>query len=276
MTTIVAVVGDTHCGGTTGLCPPIYELNGQGHRQANKIQKWLWRCWVDYWRRVSDMVNKYGAKLIVVVNGDVVEGVHHGTTQVVSLRHDDMLDIAVSCLDPYTRNAEHLFVTKGTEAHVGAGGMWDDIVAKDLGAEPSEHSPSWYWLPLDVDGVRFTFSHHGRAGTRGWTKGTGARTIAADLSMQHARTGRSVPDVAVFGHVHRFEDSGNNYPVWVQTHGCWQMSTAYGHKISPGIPPDIGGLCFIVDNGCVINRDPIIRYIPEEDRVWMFRSNQTA
>lgn len=276
MTTIVAVVGDTHCGGTTGLCPPIYELNGQGHQQSNKIQKWLWRCWTDYWNKIKATVAEHSADLIVVINGDLVEGVHHGSTQVVSLRHDDMMNIAISCLEPHIRHAKHVFVTKGTEAHVGAGGLWDDLLARDLGAEPSEHSPAWYWLPLDVDGVRFTFSHHGRAGTRGWTKGTGARAIAADLSMQHARTGRSVPDIAVFGHVHRFEDSGNNYPVCVQTHGCWQMSTAYGHKISPGIPPDIGGLCFIVDNGCVINRDPIIRYIPEEDRVWMFRSNQTA
>jgi len=54
------------------------------------------------------------------------------------------------------------------------------------------------------------------------------------------------------------------------------MSTAYGHKISPGIPPDIGGLCFIVDSGRIINRDPIIRYIPKEDSPWTFQSNQTA
>ena len=240
------------------------------------MQKWLWRCWVDYWQRVKTTVAQYDAELIVVVNGDLVEGIHHGTTQVVSQRPDDMMGIAVSSIEPYTRNAKHVFVTKGTEAHVGAGGLWDDLLASDLGAEPSPSSPAWYWLPLTVDGVKFTFSHHGRAGSRGWTKGTGARTIAADLTMQHAITGRSIPDVAVFGHVHRFEDSGNNYPVLVQTHGCWQMSTGYGHKISPGIPPDIGGLLFIIDKGRIINRDPIIRYFPEEDQAWTFQSNRTA
>jgi hypothetical protein len=274
MTTIIAVVGDTHCGGTTGLCPPIYELNGNGHKQANKAQKWLWRCWVDYWRRVFDLASEYSAEIITVVNGDLVEGVHHGTTQVVSLRPDDMMNIAIACLEPYTRRAKHLFVTKGTEAHVGSGGLWDDLLARDLGAIPHDASPAWYWLPIEVEGVKFTFSHHGRAGTRGWTKGTGARTIAADLSMQSVRTGRPVPNVAVFGHVHRFEDSGNNYPVWVQTHGCWQLSTAYGHKISPGIPPDIGGLCFIVDNGRIVSRDPIIRYQPREEDPWIFTSTR--
>jgi len=96
MTTVIAVIGDTHCGGTTGLCPPIYELNGNGHQQANKIQKWLWRCWVDYWQRVKDAVKEHDAKLVVIVNGDAVEGVHHGTTQVVSQRYDDMLNRATS------------------------------------------------------------------------------------------------------------------------------------------------------------------------------------
>ena len=121
MTTVIAAVGDTHCGSTVGLCPPIYELNGQGHREANTIQKWLWRSWIDYWHRIDALVEQHNADLWVVLNGDIVEGVHHGTTQVVSLRVDDMMNIALSVLEPRVRKAKHLFVTKGTEAHVGAG-----------------------------------------------------------------------------------------------------------------------------------------------------------
>ena len=273
MTTVLAVIGDTHCGGTTALCPPIYELQEQGHQRANPIQLWLWKCWVDYWRRVQDTVKKNDAELIVILNGDLVEGVHHGTVQVVSQRPDDMMNIAISCIEPYIRSAKHVFVTRGTEAHVGAGGVWDDAIARDFDAEPDGSSPAWYWLPLEIDGVRIVASHHGRAGARLWTKGTGARALAAELAMQAGMNSSQPPQLGVFGHVHRFEDSGGNYPTWVYTHGCWQLSTGYGHKIRAGFPPEVGGLLFVIKDGSIITRDPAIKYVWRDREPWKFSSS---
>ncbi|MCB0200879.1 MAG: hypothetical protein KDI03_12490 [Anaerolineae bacterium] len=270
MTTVIATVGDTHCGSTVGLCPPIYELNGQGHREANTIQKWLWRSWIDYWHRIDALVEQHNADLWVVLNGDIVEGVHHGTTQVVSLRVDDMMNIALSVLEPRVRKAKHLFVTKGTEAHVGAGALWDDMIAADLGAEKdtANNSPAWYYLPMEVNGMLAEFTHHGRAGTREHTRGNGARATAAELTAYRARLGMRMPRLHVYGHVHKFEHSGRNHPVEAWSHGCWQLSTGYGYKIRPGFLPDIGGLAFVIQNGDIINTDPKLAFIPKEQEPW--------
>lgn len=270
MTTVLAIVGDIHAGRSTALCPPIYELTGRGHTPATVAQRWLWRCWVDYWRRVQATVVEHKAALWVVLNGDLVEGVHHNTTQVVSLRVDDMMHIAVQCIEPYVRDAQQLFVTKGTESHVGADGLWDDLIADDLGAQPDDanHSPAWHWLSLQIEQTHWAFAHHGKAGGREHMKGTGVRGMAADLTMRYARYHWRLPQHAVFGHVHKFEDSGDNYPVRVRTHGCWQLSTSYGQRIRPGLPPEIGGLCYVIHGDHVMTADPVISYIPEETPVW--------
>lgn len=237
MTIVLAVVGDTHCGSTTGLCPPIYELTERGHQQANVAQRWLWRCWVGYWRRVSELVDGLGAELWVVLNGDLIEGFHHSTTQIVTVRPDDMQRLAVATLEPYVRPAERVFVVKGTEAHIGAGGLWDDLVARDLGAVPDEanQSPAWHWLPIEVEGLHVAFAHHGKGSSREHLRGNAARAISADLSAYYWESyGMPPPSMAVFGHVHCFQDSGSVRKPRVWTHGCWQLSTGFGSKIRPG------------------------------------------
>lgn len=272
MTTVLAVVSDTHCGGTTGLCPPIYELYDRGHQRATEVQRWLWRCWVDYWRRVDALAEKFKADIWVVLNGDLVEGWHHNTTQIVSLRPDDMKNIAVTSLEPYVRKASRVFVTKGTEAHVGAGGLWDDIIAEDLGAIRGPGSPAWYWLQMNVEGARFAFAHHGKGGGREHTRGGGARALASDLSAYYWRNYRGnppPPEYAVFGHIHGFSDSGiADFDVRVLTSGCWQLSTGHGSRIRPGRQPEIGGLVFVCRDGQVVNGDPVLRYVPEAEKDW--------
>jgi hypothetical protein len=277
MTTVLAIVSDTHCGGTTALCPPTYELHNNGTQQANRVQSWLWASWIAYWQRIDDVIATNRAKrLFVVLNGDLVEGDHHNTSQIVSKRPDDMRNIAIACIEPFVRKAHGLWVTKGTEAHVGGGGLWDDVIADDLGAEPAQNSPAHYELDLEVEGVRFAFSHHGRAGQRAWTRGTGARTIAAEMQHLYAARKWSLPRFAVFGHVHRFEESGKiNYPINVVTNGCWQLSTAHGHKIRPFLPPDIGGLYFVVDGDAVKDYDKI-EAVPEQAKVYANSDTRTG
>ena len=273
MTAIIAVVSDTHCGGTTALTPPDLLIEDGGAYKQNAIQRWLYHdCWLNYWQRVSAIRKAYPrSDFYVVLNGDLVEGNHHGSTQIVSPSMRVMKDIAVATIEPHVKATNHLFVVKGTESHVGASALWDDLIADELGAIPNEEtgSPAWWWLELEIEGVHFAFAHHGRAGMRPWTKSTGSRTIAASLTYHYYTCyNQPPPQVAVFSHVHRFSDSGLNFPVHVYTTGCWQLSTGFGHKISPGMPPEIGGMIFIVEDGEVINNDPRVRFIPRKAEIW--------
>jgi len=273
MTSIVAVISDTHCGGSTALTCPDTLIEDGGEYKLNAIQHWLYyNCWLDYWKKITTLRKAYKrSKLWVILNGDLVEGNHHGSTQIVSPNMRIMKDIAIATLEPHVKSSDYLFVTKGTESHVGASGVWDDIIADELGAiaDESSNSPAWWWLELDVEGIHFAFSHHGRTGMRPWTKSTGARTLAASLTFKYYNDYRQAPpQVAVFSHVHRFTDSGLNYPVHVWTTGCWQLSTGFGHKIAPGMPPEIGGMVFVIKDGEILNNDPRIRYIPRKIDKW--------
>ena len=83
---IVVCVGDTHCGSTVGLCPPEgLELDDGGLYEPNKSQHWLWNNWVEAWAAIKSVKRKNKkAKLHLILNGDLVDGDHHKTTQIAS------------------------------------------------------------------------------------------------------------------------------------------------------------------------------------------------
>lgn len=259
---ILAVVSDLHCGGITALCPPVYRLAEQGYQRSNPAQQWMWKAWTSYWQSVRQMqLENPDAELVVVVNGDCIEGFHHASPQVMSIREDDMKNLAVACLKPHTRRAARVYVTRGTDSHVGEGGIWDDAVATDIGAIPDKagNAPAWESLRLDLEGVVFEFAHHGKGSGREHTRGSGSRAMAADLASYYWRKfGVRPPNYAIYSHIHQFNDTGiADFPVRVMTTGCWQTSTRFGSTIRPGRQPEIGGLLFLIDKGRVLNADPM-------------------
>src|SRR3990167_1222564 len=82
--TVLAVVSDLHCGSSTALCPPTVTLDDGGVYAASKAQRWLWESWLVFWRRAASLCKQHNARLIFVHNGDLTEGEHHGTTQILS------------------------------------------------------------------------------------------------------------------------------------------------------------------------------------------------
>jgi hypothetical protein len=83
---VLAHVSDLHAGGSTAMCPELIALDDGGEYRASKLQRWLFQCWGDYWQRVDETRRAMGADLYAVFNGDLVEGAHHKTTQLLSER----------------------------------------------------------------------------------------------------------------------------------------------------------------------------------------------
>ena len=76
----LAIVGDLHCGSTVGLAPPLFRTDDGQTVQHSPFQAKLWAAWLDYWQRVSET----SGPLVVVINGDLVDGDHHRTPQLIS------------------------------------------------------------------------------------------------------------------------------------------------------------------------------------------------
>ncbi len=242
---VVAVVGDLHCGSTLGLCPSGgVDLDDGGHYSPSKTQVWMWSLWLEYWARVREIRKQLGAKLVCVLNGEAIDGVHHGTVQIVSGHLGTQMEISRLCLSEAQRlSPDAWHVTRGTEAHSGKSAPADEAIARWLGAvpDPETGASSTYHLLMELAGVGFDITHHGRAGLRPWTRATGVNALAAELVYAYA--GRDWrPDLAIRNHNHTAADSFDNHAVRVVSNGCWQLASAFGKRIVPDSSPSLGGI----------------------------------
>ena len=139
---IVAVVSDLHSNSTIGLCPYSFNLDDGGTYKASKAQRWLWRNWQDYWKRIANLSQDTGLPVVAVVNGDITDGDHHGSPQLITRNDADQLRLGIAVLEPVLNTARRVFVVRGTEAHVGKSASLEEMIAQDIGAEPSPWGPS--------------------------------------------------------------------------------------------------------------------------------------
>jgi hypothetical protein len=248
-----AVVSDLHCGSTLGLCPSYgIRLDDGGAYHPSPAQVVLWNCWIEYWQTVASRLQE-GDRLILLVNGDAVDGDHHHTPQIVSknLATTQSMIAQKALLPALTLEPSAIVFVRGTEAHVGNGAEFEEKLARDLGAvENAETGARSHWhFQAESNGVLLDFAHHGRLGQRPWTKTTGPSTLAAQIALAAAQQGVRAPDLVVRSHYHQGADSFDNFAVRViQTRG-WQLSTAFVHRVAAGSIPQIGGLIVTTEGG---------------------------
>ena len=251
MVEIVAVVSDLHINSTIGLCPLNgVSLDDGGTYRPSKEQRWLGRCWSDFWDRAQALG---GDRLHVVINGDAVDGDHHDTPAIVTRNMETQVRMALAVLEPSAGLADRLYIMRGTEVHTGKQAQWEEFLAKDLDAVPDDAigSHSWWWLPLEVGGVKFDIAHHpGTSSRRPWTRGAAANRLAAWILSDYAESRSIPPDVVIRSHNHIFEDSGESHPIRAIITPAWQLCTPFGHRIGgSGKLAHIGGLLFVCEGG---------------------------
>lgn len=247
---VLAVTSDLHMGSTVGLCPPEgVRLDDDGAYIPSKAQKWTWHCWEEFWGDVAVRRQEVKGDLWAEFNGDLSEGDHHGTSQIISRNPEPAAYIAERVLGvPRALKPERIFVVRGTEAHVGPAGATEEAWARMLGAErnPETRTHSWWQLRLEIHGVRFDFQHHGRTGTRPWTKTSVVGALAAEIFYEHAAAGELYPHFAIRSHRHRHADSYDAHPTRVIQTPAWQLKTAHAHKVAPESIADVGGVIITV------------------------------
>lgn len=271
---MVAVTSDQHAGSTVALCPPTVDLDDGGRYEASKAQQWVWQCWEDFWKTVEWERKKHDASLYTVFNGDLTEGNHHGTTQILSGNPTAQAAVVNKCMGPVLDlRPDAMFFVRGTEAHVGKSAAYEERIALGLRkdghpvvGDTSTGTASHWHLKMEVLGVRFDFAHHGRFGQRPWTRGNVVLNQAAEIFYDHAAEGRPHPHLAIRSHQHRFFDTHNAHPTRVVQTPAWQLATAFIHRINPGAVAHIGGIIVVIDEGHYEVR-PVL-FTPAPTEVW--------
>jgi len=253
------VTGDTHINSTVGLNRYSVNLDDGGTYQASKGQRWLWRCWLDFW----DSVGTTGDTTWTVLNGDLVDkpnGKFMGS-QFISLNDADIFKMAIDVLEPVLDKSDRVFIIRGTSVHVE---HLEEQIAIDIGAEKIDGNWSAHELLIDVEGVLFDIRHHGPLGRLPHTRGNALNRRAIEMILKYA--GRRIPDVAIQSHNHKYSTSSDEYPVKVIALPAWQLTAEYAHKFKIIEAADIGGISFNCADGEYTHN--VKRYTPEPTRVW--------
>lgn len=263
--TVIAVTSDQHCGSTVALCPPTIGLDDGGEYKASKAQQWLWQSWLDFWKRVDQIRTKEKARLFQVYNGDLTEGDHHGTTQILSGNSAVQGAVVAAAMKvPLSLQPDKIWLVRGTEAHVGKSAAAEEKIADGLRknknpivTDPHTKTASHWHARLEVDGVRLSFAHHGRMGQRPWTKINIVANLAAEIFYEFAAREEPYPHLAVRSHHHRYADTGGAHPVRVIQTPAWQLHTSFIHRIAPDSMADIGGLIIVIRDGKIALVDAV-------------------
>lgn len=251
MTTILAVVSDTHTNSTVALAAPRLALDDGGEYRASKIQLWLWWRWLEYWAAVRQVRTALGAPVLALFVGDLVDDNRHCTTQLISKNPVDQLNHADLVLRPAMASVDGAAVFRGTEAHTGVSAHLEEIIAGRIATIRPKDAAAWWHMYGEFDGVSLDVAHHpGHGSMRPWTRGGEVSRLAADVVMRYARRRALAPHLALRGHNHRAGDSFETQPTRAIITPSWQLTTAFGHRLGLGgdFEP-VGGAIIICHNG---------------------------
>lgn len=270
--TVIAFPSDTHCGSTLGLIPPEpFQLHEGGEYRPSKAQKIIWDQWAHNWEIINK--ERKGSDLVIVHDGDIVEGMHHDTTQIVTARVDEQETIASLCMDFAMRkskfNLKHdkYYQVAGTEEHAGNGSSSEERVAADLdGVVPVYEQTSfdeegahkngrytWDRLLRTKNGVLFDIAHHGGSvGRRAWTTENGLYNKVKSIYWECLELGLPIPRYWIRAHFHthvRAEYRGKHGTITGIMLPGFQIKTGYVYKANGYAmkPADVGMVWIVME-----------------------------
>lgn len=253
------VFSDTHCGCRLALCPPGgVPLDDGGTYLPSDFQKKMWSLWREFWDEWVPEVTR-GEPYDVVHNGDCIDGVHHGSTTQVSQNIEDQLVIAERVLTPVAQKCRDTggtyFHIRGTQAHVGQSSVYEEQLAKRLGAKPNEqgqHARYDLWKRVGkptkrVHAPLVHLLHHVGTTSSAAHESSAVNAELTAMYVEAARWGKEPPDYIVRSHRHRSIavdlNSAKGYAAAIVT-PAWQGKTPFVWKV-PGArvsEPQIGGV----------------------------------
>lgn len=255
---LIEVSSDQHAGGTTAVCPPRISLDDGGEYMASKGQQWMYERWQAFHARGTELRHELNDPILgQVYNGDMTEGDHHKSTQILSGNPTAQAAVVNELLRiPLAQKPDFIVGIRGTEAHVGPSAAFEERIFTGLRKdgwpvvrdEATGNCSHWHWT-MEHQGKRLDFAHHGKFGSRPSTKMNTVLALAFDIFTDHAIDGRPHPHLAVRSHMHQFGDTGSAYPTRLIQMPAWQLATAFVHRLKAGALADVGGIFVTVIDG---------------------------
>jgi hypothetical protein len=221
----IVTISDTHCGSNVGLMPPKFVRLDEITVDHNPVQEWLWSCWTDLLKRLPRKID------LLILNGDLIEGVHHQTNEIISANTFDHVACAIQALEPIVNRAGRVVIVEGTECHTHSS---EHSIARHFDrTTPTKAYP--FWL-AEVCGVVVSARHHMSCTSRIHLEAGAYSIEMRNEQGENERAGWPIPHLFFRGHRHRggvFTDGISSIGV----SGGWQAITRHGQKAVAGALP---------------------------------------
>ncbi len=206
---------------------------GQTVSPSNLVQQWLLENWQLNLKDFHDY--RQGREFILVLVGDLIEGIHHRTREVWSPEEMDHCTAAIDLLQPLSQSASMVLACKGTECHTK---NYEEHIAQELNVEvcPKTKKRCLDTVNLEVGRHLVQFRHHMPTTSRVYLEAGALSIVLGNTQLSYSRAKQRVPDIVVSGHRHR---EGVYYDSQSMMICCpaWQALTRHGHKVVPGALP---------------------------------------
>lgn len=271
MATLLVVTGDLHVNSTVALSPPgPFELDDGQVITPSKPQAWINEKWAEFWAAAAAEKKRLGVECVVLLTGELADDLKHTSTQLVTKNGNDIGRMSLEVLKPAVAVADRIYVTRGSEAHSGQSSSLDEALARAIGAVPEGGKHARWIFRGTIDGVRIDATHHpGTGHSRPWTKGADANRLAQMVMAAYVEQEQRVPHLAIRGHNHKPSDSADNHLTRAIILPSWQLSNAFGYRISHGseVLP-IGGMMMVLDDGQIVSERKMFYRWPVLPRGW--------
>lgn len=225
-------ISDPHCGSDVGLMPPEVILeNGSGRSHSNnKKLQWIWKSFLESTKQALEVID--GDAFILTLNGDLIEGIHHRSDEVVAAKIIEHVNIAVECFRPLVEEAHSVKVTKGTECHVRD---METVFMRELGIPGKAKDVQQY----SINGCLVDVRHHMPATSRLHLESGGLGVAMANCRSNILRAGHAMPKVFARAHRHCGGDYCDGESMILVT-PPFQMLTRHAHKVVTDAIPRVG------------------------------------
>ena len=252
----IVALSDMHCGHKGGLTPAGWEIPIERDEDAYKLETSMWK----EYRRMVREIKKFDGKLIVVCNGDAVDGSKE-PWQLITGDRFDQVTMAQRCLQIWDAD-EYVFI-QGTPYHTGKGDPWERDLAERFDTNLNDE------IFMDINGKVFYFRH--KIGGSGIPHGRHTQPAKQHFMNELDAIRGAAPraDVQCFGHVHYH--TGAYGPDWESMSlPALQTVSSYGVRECGG-RVDWGVVYFDVDKkgNHTVHRDIILLNILKKQPVVM-------
>lgn len=269
-------LADMHSGSTTALFPNMTWRFKHGDYMPRSKQISMYDHFMECARWVK--ANRKDKRLIIVNNGDAVDGIHHHTLQLTTQLTYEQVNVHIYLMNEFLKAAgfeknkgDLLYYVSGTEIHTN---NEEDYIARELGAEQNpDGSDLWDFLPIELNGRLLWFLHHGAGPGKGANMGDSLRLWMKNKyweALEESYYGEKMrlPDFVISGHYHVPMHVIYNHH-YSDMHGmilpAWQMKTRFGYRVAASDAERVGMSSIIISaNGDIKVNPPMLMKQPDE------------